>query len=714
MAERPTLALDIGTRKVAGLLTVPGPKGLKIIAAERLEHATRAMYDGQIHDVGAVAAVVQTLLQRLSEKAGFRPTEAAVAAAGRALRTFKGTAAQEFSGLTALTRDEVLGVELEAVQAAQAAMASAMNSGRTPQEFHYVGHSVMAQRLDGLPIGNLLGQRGNLAEVDVIATFLPRGVVDSLEAVLAAVGLEMSGLTLEPIAALGVAVPPTMRHLNLVLVDIGAGTSDIAITRKGTVVAYDMVPVAGDEITEALSELYLLDFPTGETVKRQIGSRETVAFTDILGHRQTVPAARLTEELRPAVQHLAEQIATRVLRLNGGPPQAILLVGGGSLTPGLVQTVAREVGLPENRVAVRGRDAVAGVEGARTSLKGPDAITPIGIAVAARDRSTLGFQMVSVNGRGVRLFRPGEVSVADALLAAGIDVRQLQGSIGPGFTVTVNDSLRIVRGTFGKPASVLVNGEESSLEAPLRHRDQIEVHPGAPGSPGAATVADVAPEALRVLTIHLNGEALAFTPEMRVNGRPASPDTALADNDRVQIVGVRTVADVLARLEYGNAAAAEEEVRFSFMGAARVERRPHLALLLNGAVCTVQTPVRDGDQLEVSVAPPLTIGDVVGPAAPSTLIRINVNGQVMMLESPGPQLYRNGRPAGADEPVRDGDRLTLGPSAPPPIFADLLARLSVAQAPPEGKSRLGMRLNGAEADFTSPLKDGDSAEIRWE
>ncbi len=78
----------------------------------------------------------------------------------------------------------------------------------------------------------------------------------------------MEALTLEPIAAINVLVPPSMRRLNVALVDIGAGTSDIAITNHNTVVSYGMVPVAGDEITEALSNHYLLDFPVAEQAKR--------------------------------------------------------------------------------------------------------------------------------------------------------------------------------------------------------------------------------------------------------------------------------------------------------------------------------------------------------------------------------------------------------------------------------------------------------------
>ncbi len=96
--------------------------------------------------------------------------------------------------------------------------------------------------------------------MELIATFLPRVVVTGLFAVLQKAGLEPASLTLEPIAALEICVPPSgMRQLNLALVDIGAGTADIALVRRGRVFAYAMAPVAGDEITDTLCRQYLLD-----------------------------------------------------------------------------------------------------------------------------------------------------------------------------------------------------------------------------------------------------------------------------------------------------------------------------------------------------------------------------------------------------------------------------------------------------------------------
>lgn len=718
MADRPSLALDIGTRKVVGLLTVPGPKGLKIVAAERMEHTTRAMFDGQIHDVVEVAEVVGRIVSRLSAKAGFPLGEAAVAAAGRALRTFKGTAGRDLSGLIELTAAEVFALELEAVQGAQGALAGALKDRENPQDYHYVGHSVMGARLDGLPIGNLTGQRGARAELDVIATFLPRGVVDSLLAVLQRIGLEMTALTLEPIAALSVAVPQSMRHLNLVLVDIGAGTSDIAITSKGTVIAYDMVPIAGDEITEALSEAFLLDFKVGETVKRQIAARESVSFTDILGQKHTVAAADLCEAVRPAVERLAGEIADRVLRLNNGaPPQAIMLVGGGSLTPGLPAAVAAAVGLPASRVAVRGREAIAGVGGAKALLSGPDAVTPIGIAVASRDKSTLGFSYVHVNGRGVRLFHPSLLAVADALLAAGISIRDLQGQVGKGLTITVNGSLRIVRGTIGRPAQITVDNEPATLDTAISHRNRVTVLPGTAGEPGRAKVAEIAPEALERLEVAVNGAHHSLEALVTVNGDLTGADRQLSDNDVVVVRPVRTIEDVLLHLGIDDAGAFEV-VRYSFDGTTHVHRRPRYEIRLNGTLAGSETPLRSGDRLDVAPIGPLTLGEVaaaadVGTAATGS-VRVRVNGHVMELPGFQVQLLRNGRPAGPGDSLNENDAIAVLQSGEAPIFAHVLARAEVAHMPPPGKSNLRMRRNGQPAEFTSPLSDGDHIELTWE
>ena len=94
--------------------------------------------------------------------------------------------------------------------------------------------------------------------VELIATFLPEEVVDGLYEAVEYAGLNVASLTLEPIASMNIAIPEQYRLLNICLVDVGAGTSDICITKDGSIVAYGMIPLAGDEITEKIARIILL------------------------------------------------------------------------------------------------------------------------------------------------------------------------------------------------------------------------------------------------------------------------------------------------------------------------------------------------------------------------------------------------------------------------------------------------------------------------
>lgn len=713
-AVQPSLSLDIGTRKVVGLLTEPTPAGLRIVAAERLEHQTRAMYDGQVHDVVAVAAVVAAIKARLEEKGGFPLREAAVAAAGRALRTFRGRALRERPPRDPITPEETLALELEAVQDAQRALAAGLQDQGEARDYLYVGHSVLERRLDGLGLVNLVGQRGAVVELQVIATFLPRGVVDSLLAVLERCGLEMAALTLEPIAAIGVVIPPSMRHLNLVLVDIGAGTADIAITQRGTVIAYDMVPVAGDELTEALSAAFLLDFPVAERVKRQAAGARPVHCTDILGRRRDLTPGEVRAALQPAVAHLAEALAGRILSLNGQAPQAVILVGGGSQAPGLAAALAAGLGIGPDRVAVRDRKAITGVQGGGAILSGPDCVTPIGIAVAARDHAALGFAYVHVNGTGVRLFHPTRLTVADALLAAGYAIRDLQPRLGKGLTVTINGEFRLIPGTAGRPARLQVNGGPATLETPVHHRDSISVTPAQAGEPGRARVRDLLSDPAP-LQVYLNGRQRQVPVQVTINGRPATAEAELQDNDAVVAWRPGTLAEVLAAL--GVPAAGDTvTVCVRCNGEPRTLQRPAYRLAVDGLPADAAAPVAPGARIDAVPAPPLTVREVAGTAlaAGGGTVRVLVNGQPLEFRPPV-RVLRNGRPATPDDPVDDGDSLdVVAGAAAPPIFAEVLARLNIPLAPPTGHTRLVMAVNGRPAEFSTPLQDGDEVLVVWE
>ena len=130
----------------------------------------------------------------------------------------------------------------------------------------------------------MIDHRGKTAKVDIIATFLPGEVVESLNDATGRAGLRVASLTLEPIAAMNAVIPQELRLLNLALVDIGAGTSDIAVSNDGCVTAYEMVTVAGDEITEAIAKQLLVDFDAAEDIKLKLSEPVTeIVYENILG-----------------------------------------------------------------------------------------------------------------------------------------------------------------------------------------------------------------------------------------------------------------------------------------------------------------------------------------------------------------------------------------------------------------------------------------------
>lgn len=261
-ANDAVFALDIGTRSIIGMVGIVEENKVKIIAIEREEHAERAMIDGQIENIEKVATLAGKVKKRLEDKIRFKLTKVCVAAAGRALRSKRAEFELELPG-TQLIDDEIISrLEAGAITKAEEAFDAENEAAEDTRRFYLVGYTVCQYFLDQYMISNLKDHRGRHVKVDLIATFLPSEVVESLYTTMNKIGLEVASLTLEPIAAINAAIPENIRLLNLVLVDIGAGTSDIAACTGGSVTGYTMATVAGDEITETIMKEYLVDFAT--------------------------------------------------------------------------------------------------------------------------------------------------------------------------------------------------------------------------------------------------------------------------------------------------------------------------------------------------------------------------------------------------------------------------------------------------------------------
>ncbi len=703
-------ALDIGTRSVVGIILEEDNDHFHVQDILVKEHKERAMVDGQIHNVMYVAELINEIKQELEEKHG-PLSKVSVAAAGRSLKTEQASVTINIRNRPIFTEEDISRLELQAVQQAQQQLLQHKEDAKI-SHYYCVGYSVLYYRLDGEEIGSLLDQQGDEAQIEVIATFLPRVVVESLIAALKRANLEMDALTLEPIAAINVLIPPTMRRLNVALVDIGAGTSDIAITDKSTVVAYGMVPTAGDEITEALSDHYLLDFPVAEEAKRQLHCADEILIQDILGFDQYYPKAEVLIAIEPAVKQLAKAIGEEILRLNNKTaPKAVMLVGGGSLTPNLTTEIGLVLDLPANRIAVRGVDAIQNLTKEEHIKASPELVTPIGIAIAAK-KMPIQYMSLTVNEQIVRLFELKEMTVGDAFLAANIRAKQLYGKPGHGLSISVNGQDIFIPGGHGQPAQILVNGQQATTKTIIKTGDAIQLIEGQDGHPATATVRDIVDQAV-TKTVTIQETKYVIEPTITVNGSPVSMDTVLNDRDIIVFEIAETVEDIFKFTNNTHLLKQFESFVVYVDGKPLYLPAFSAQLLINGKPSKLSYAVQQNDVITFSQPTLPTvqrIADHMDVLLEDKII-IHFQQELVELKKTTNDMLVNQAvvsplstvPNGATIAIQEKDRS-------PWIYQDVF-RFSTWQLPTTFKGHFTILRNGQPASFDTEIFGGDQLEI---
>jgi hypothetical protein len=580
--------------------------------------------------------------------------------------------------------------------------------------YYCVGYSVVTYTLDNSIISMLEGQRGKVVGIELIATFLPRIVIESLQSALAIADLDIQSLTLEPIAAINVLIPSTMRHLNLALVDVGAGTSDIAITSKGTVVAYGMVPCAGDEITESISHRYVLDFNLAEQIKCDL-HQPTITFTDVLGFAYTKESSEIIAEIQSDVISLAETITQQIMDLNGKAPQAVLLIGGGSLTPGLAPTLAGQLNLPLERVGIREAKSVQGFSNLPEFLHGPDGITPLGITRTAHSQ-TLNFLQVTVNDALLRLFNFGTITVSDALLTAGLNIRHLQGRPGMGISASINGKTQFLSGTMGDPPSILLNGAPATMDTPLSNRDKLVITRGNDGLNASGAIADLIPKT-KPLSFTLNGKLLSVAPVILADGKPAKVSEPLVDGLKISIVEPRTLQNIFKILNINFERADLPTFTYTLNGETKTHI-PTYSFLVNGASASLETQIHEGDTILLT-APPTTpplLGDILDlDFASDKYMDLTINDKLLTLCLEKLTIYMNEIPATSTSPLLNKANITVKRTfQAAPIVSEILLRYEeeIVRHNKTGDTLI-LTLNGAPTTYVAPLKNGDRLDLKW-
>lgn len=705
-AENLIFALDIGTRSVIGVVgSMEGDK-LKIVATESVEHEKRAMIDGQIEDISAVSAVAAKVKSRLEARIGGSLRRVCVAAAGRALKTSIGEFSMTLSPQDAITQEKLYELEMGAVSKASEIIAKTESS----MDFYCVGYSVRHYYLDDYVYSTLLDHKGRQAKVEIIATFLPREVVESLSSAMTRIGLEIDFLTLEPIAAMNAVIPRELRLLNLALVDIGAGTSDIALCEETTVTAYTMATIAGDEITEAIIRAYLVDFATAEQIKHQLSEDiEEISYIDIVGMEYTVAKSDVIDTVSGIIENLSNVICEKIVECNGRAPSAVFLVGGGSKIPLLCDMVADRLSLDRRKVAVGGNNFMKRVVISEEDICGPEYATPLGIALtAAASGDNHGFSIM-LNGEKRQLFRSSAMTLMDVLLLCGYKYSDILGKNGRSIEYELNGNRCICRGEHLKPATLRINGKDVNITAPIKSGDIVEILPAESGGDATLRVGQFM-SSQKTFEIIYDGVPLVVGSVAIVNGIPVDADYEIQNKDRITVEEIVTLDDLY---------------RHKGISPSRG------TLLVNGSAQQGNYMLREGDRIAYfgivikSNANMFENSEPEQPAAPAEPAAQAVEEPEYQEAPAVEETALSQEPQDIAEPEQPAsDRVTIKvtingkpcdvemkPDGSAPLFVDMFNYVDIDPAKPDGD--IVLLYNGVPASYVQPVANGDIVDIYW-
>ena len=686
--EHLVFGLDIGTRSIVGTVGYKdSTDGFKVVAQVTKLHETRAMMDGQIHDIGKVSETIGQVKQELEAKVGRRLNDVCIAAAGRVLKTLTVKADYEFQNETPVTDEHIHSLELLAVEKAYDILREETKSDEI--NFYCVGYSVIRYFLNDYVILNLEEHKAMKIGTELLATFLPEEVVDGLYAAVEKAGLYVANLTLEPIAAINVAIPENYRLLNIALVDVGAGTSDISVTKDGSIIAYGMMPYAGDEITETLARKYLVDFKTAEKIKMACLKRKSVSYKDIMGLSHKLTTEEVIEASSATVSMITKNIASKIIELNAGKTvSAVFVVGGGGKLPGFTGSLADDLGLPRERVALRGQEVLKEVEFLEPGIKKDSLlVTPVGICLSFYEQRN-SFIFVNVNGERVKLYDNNKLTIVDAAIQIGFPNEALFPRRGNPLNFTVNGEKRLVRGDVGEAAVVKLNGRVVGINTLIEQNDKIELIPSTVGKDAVYEIRQL-PEYNGVIEFLFNGKKVVCPKFVEAGGKLVSEFYSIQDQDEIHILNYYTLEQVLEFMdvEYGGdilvnhiPAGMDEKVYENFTiecgipneGESYWETEGYGGSPDNNESCEAKRDADTKNPFKEALK-----------AAEKTELKVMVNGTPVVLKNKSSYILVD-------------------------VFDFYPFDLSVAKG-----LQLITAVNGIAAEFTHKLQAGDSIEIYW-
>jgi cell division protein FtsA len=382
-------ALDVGTEFAKALVFEIDDEGLGTVrGVGRKRQGLSHMQSGTVADIAAVVDNCAVALQEAEEMAGFRPSQVVIGIAGELVKGFTTTHSQERKKPDQPISEAELqklidGVQREALIEAERAIT--WETGLPHVDVRLVHAAVTGASIDGYALTNPVGFQGRHVKIGIFNAFAPLVHLGALQSVASQLDLELLEIVAEPYAVARVLGTEQVRHAGALFVDVGGGTTDVALVRQGGIEGTRMFALGGRAFTKSLADRLDLPFPRAEALKVDyargvaVDGREDVA--NIIGEDVRVWAA--------GVELVMEE-------LSGGDllPGRIYLCGGGSRLPEIREALVAEEfwkRMPFSRppeVIVLSPDQIETVVDGTELLVDQQDVTPLGLAYQAIELQT--------------------------------------------------------------------------------------------------------------------------------------------------------------------------------------------------------------------------------------------------------------------------------------------------------------------------------------
>ena len=384
------VALDIGTTKVVAVVAEVLPEGgFEVLGLG--QHESKGMRKGVVVNIETTVNSIQRALEEAELMADCKIRDVYTGIAGNHIRSFNS------SGMVAVKDKEVTAADVARV----VETAKAVNIPTDQQVLHVLTQEFIVDGQED--IREPIGMSALRLEVKV---HIVTGSVSAAQNIVKCVrrcGLEVQDLILQPLASSLACLTPDERELGVVLVDIGGGTTDVAIYTGGAIRHTAVLPIAGDQITSDIAAMLRTPTPDAEDIKLRYGiAKQVLASPDDmvevpgLGDRgpRLVNRQALGAVIEPRVEELFG-LVQQVVRDSGYEDllaSGIVLTGGSAMLPGIVE-LAEDVFLKPVRVAVPEYDG-----GLADVMRSPRFSTVMGLLGEARLQRLRGRKVAQQNG----------------------------------------------------------------------------------------------------------------------------------------------------------------------------------------------------------------------------------------------------------------------------------------------------------------------------